>query len=217
MNERRAGGAHADTTVGKPPSRREEIVRTATKLFSERGYEGASMEMLAQAVGLRKASLFHHFPSKDALYEEVLGGLLSDVGMLIATTSSTEGPYLERLSAFADALIDVWGGRPHAARLLFREAMDRGLVMQKWLGAAIQSVLNASLGIAEEGKRLGHFAGMEPKNVVMSLVGVFLVPFVIDNVTTTFFGDSLDTPSALAIRKVAVRAQVVALAGARVP
>jgi AcrR family transcriptional regulator len=41
--------------------RKEEIVAEATRLFAERGYEGTSMGDLAERVGLRKASLFHHF------------------------------------------------------------------------------------------------------------------------------------------------------------
>ena len=53
--------------------RKEEIVAEATRLFAERGYEGASMGDLAERVGLRKASLFHHFASKDVLYATVLG------------------------------------------------------------------------------------------------------------------------------------------------
>ena len=56
----------------KPRPRREEILDQATQLFAERGYEGTSMADFAERVALRKASLFHHFASKEALYVEVL-------------------------------------------------------------------------------------------------------------------------------------------------
>ena len=59
--------------------RKEEILVEATRLFAERGYEGASMGDLAERVGLRKASLFHHFPSKDVLYATVLTQLMDSV------------------------------------------------------------------------------------------------------------------------------------------
>ena len=65
--ERRAGRSRKRKRL-----RKEEIVAEATRLFAERGYEGASMGDLAERVGLRKASLFHHFPSKDVLYATVL-------------------------------------------------------------------------------------------------------------------------------------------------
>lgn len=73
-----------DDDAGVPRSKRkklrkEGIIAEATKLFAERGYEGASVGDLAERVGLRKASLFHHFPSKDVLYATVLGQLLESV------------------------------------------------------------------------------------------------------------------------------------------
>lgn len=51
------------------PSRRGEILREATELFLEEGYAGTSMSALARACGVQKATLYHHFPSKEALFE----------------------------------------------------------------------------------------------------------------------------------------------------
>ena len=71
--------------------RREEILGAATRLFAERGYEGTSMGDLADVVGLRKASLFHHFASKDVLYSTVLSNLLEDVFRAISYALTAEG------------------------------------------------------------------------------------------------------------------------------
>jgi AcrR family transcriptional regulator len=49
-------------------SRRAAILDQATQLFLERGYAGTSMSAIAEQCGLRKASLYHHFPSKEALF-----------------------------------------------------------------------------------------------------------------------------------------------------
>ena len=50
----------------------EQIVAEARELFRERGYAGASMQDLADRVGLKKASLYTRFPSKEALVAPVL-------------------------------------------------------------------------------------------------------------------------------------------------
>jgi TetR/AcrR family transcriptional regulator len=194
-------------------TRREEILFVATKLFSDRGYDGASMETLAKNVGLRKASLFHHFPSKDALYAEVLGSLLADIGSMLDTAIVTHASYLERLAGFADSIVDAFGKRPHAGKLLFREAMDKGPVMEKWLGKAIADLLARGLAIAEEGKRRGHFVGMDTKNIIVSMVGIYIVPFAINNVIEEFEGTHGSAAEQLERRKKAVRAQLLALAG----
>jgi len=46
---------------------REKILRTAYELFARGGFESVSMERVAARAGLKKANLFHYYPSKDAL------------------------------------------------------------------------------------------------------------------------------------------------------
>jgi len=52
-------------------ARREELTRTAARLFAERGYHGTSLADLAEALGIQKASLYHHIASKEDLLWEV--------------------------------------------------------------------------------------------------------------------------------------------------
>jgi TetR/AcrR family transcriptional regulator, cholesterol catabolism regulator len=49
-----------------------EICRVAARVFYEKGYDGASMQDIAQAVGLTKAGLYHHVGSKDRLLFEIM-------------------------------------------------------------------------------------------------------------------------------------------------
>lgn len=53
-------------------SREEEILHVATTLFSERGYHNTSMEDIAQAVAIRKASLYYYFAAKDDILWRIL-------------------------------------------------------------------------------------------------------------------------------------------------
>jgi TetR/AcrR family transcriptional regulator, cholesterol catabolism regulator len=52
-------------------ARREELTRIAARLFAERGYQGTSLADLAEALGVQKASLYHHIASKEDLLWEV--------------------------------------------------------------------------------------------------------------------------------------------------
>ena len=49
-----------------------EICRVAAKVFYEKGYDGASMQDIAEAVGLTKAGLYHHVSSKGTLLFEIM-------------------------------------------------------------------------------------------------------------------------------------------------
>lgn len=52
--------------------RLREICRVAARVFYEKGYSGASMQDIAEAVGLTKAGLYHHIGSKDRLLFEIM-------------------------------------------------------------------------------------------------------------------------------------------------
>jgi TetR/AcrR family transcriptional regulator, cholesterol catabolism regulator len=52
-------------------ARREELTRTAARLFAERGYQGTSLADLAAAVGVQKPSLYHHIAAKEDLLWDV--------------------------------------------------------------------------------------------------------------------------------------------------
>jgi AcrR family transcriptional regulator len=55
---------------------RADIVQAAAQIFRQKGYHAASMQDIADAVGLQKASLYHHFASKQDILLEILDGAL---------------------------------------------------------------------------------------------------------------------------------------------
>ena len=55
-----------------PLSSKEKVLRAAIRVFSKKGYDGASMQDIAKAVGLTKAGLYHHVGSKDRLLYEIV-------------------------------------------------------------------------------------------------------------------------------------------------
>ncbi len=189
--------------------RKEEILAEATRLFAERGYEGASMGDLAARVGLRKASLFHHFPSKDVLYATVLTELMESVKRATINAAMAEGSFGDRLDALTDALTATLSAQPHAARLLVREAMDAGPVMREGLGRTINDVLSAALEFAKQGKRAGTFdPDVDPVHVIVSIIGIHFMPFAIADIVDRFTGSSPFHASFVEERRIAVRMQV---------
>ena len=164
---------------------------------------------LAERVGLRKASLFHHFPSKDVLYATVLKQLMESVRVAISGAVAMEGTYAARLDALSDALTDVLGAQPYAARLLVREAMDWGPVMKDGLGKTISDVLAAAHEFAKAGQAAGEFeSDIDMPQVIVSLVGIHFMPFAIAEVVEGFTGTSPFKPAFIQERKIAVRAHM---------
>ena len=181
----------------------------ATRLFAERGYEGTSMADLAERVGLRKASLFHHFPSKDVLYATVLSQLIESVQRAVLAAAQSEGSFTERLDVLSDAITATLSAQPYVARLMVREVMDWGPLMRQGLGRTIQDVLAAALEFARAGQRAGEFnPEMDPSQAIVSIVGIHFMPFLIGDVIEGFIGISPFHASFLDARKTAVREHV---------
>src|SRR4051794_3178923 len=62
-----AGASRAEKTARRLP----EITDAAAKVFAERGYHGASTQDIANVLGIRQASLYYYFDSKEAALEAV--------------------------------------------------------------------------------------------------------------------------------------------------
>jgi AcrR family transcriptional regulator len=63
----------------KPDSRREEILQTASTLFATKGISNTTVREIGDAVGMLSGSLYHHFPSKDAMVAEIINRYLDDL------------------------------------------------------------------------------------------------------------------------------------------
>jgi AcrR family transcriptional regulator len=78
--------------------RSDEIVDAAARVFAERGYHGTTTQAIADVLGMRQASLYYYFPSKEAALEIVC--LRGTDGFVEAAEAAVEGecPPLEKLA-----------------------------------------------------------------------------------------------------------------------
>ncbi|TRW95747.1 TetR/AcrR family transcriptional regulator [Paracoccus sp. M683] len=83
---------------------REEIIAAAQDMFRRRGYAGLSMAELADAVGLRKASLYSRFAAKEDLAIEALQLTLAQIEGACPTGPDWQADYRASITAIADHL-----------------------------------------------------------------------------------------------------------------
>ncbi|MGI5394795.1 SACE_7040 family transcriptional regulator [Streptomyces sp. CA-251251] len=63
------------TTRTDAPTRREQILKEAARLFAERGFHGVGVDEIGAAVGISGPGLYRHFAGKDAMLAELLVGI----------------------------------------------------------------------------------------------------------------------------------------------
>ena len=70
----------AEANASQPSSaRRDEIAGMACRVFAERGFQNTTMRDLADEIGIKAGSLYHHFSSKDEILAEALRRFFDDV------------------------------------------------------------------------------------------------------------------------------------------
>jgi AcrR family transcriptional regulator len=82
---------------------RERVMRVACELFVERGFAEVSMQQIADAAGMRKASLYHHFRDKRALFVQVVLLELESMRQEMEGLAAEGGTLEEQLTRLARA------------------------------------------------------------------------------------------------------------------
>ncbi len=103
--------------VARGEATRGQLIAIATRMFAERGYEDASIEAVLREAGVSRGSLYHHFASKEALFEAVAEAVETSVGeQTLAAAAGSEGP-VEAMRAASVAWIRL-AGDPVVRRIL---------------------------------------------------------------------------------------------------
>src|SRR5207344_2626905 len=79
--------------VARGEATRGQLIAIARRMFAERGYEDTSVEAVLREAGVSRGSLYHHFASKEALFEAVAEDVETSVGVqTLAAAGGSDGP-----------------------------------------------------------------------------------------------------------------------------
>jgi AcrR family transcriptional regulator len=165
------------------PTSREKILDVAEARFAQRGYAGVGLREVAEAAGLGKSSLFHHFPTKAALYGAVLERVIERIDLRMRRALEAGADAREQLSAAVIALIDTLAEDPPAARLLLRtvfEDDDLSPAEAPELAASEQRLDALIARIARaiaDGIAAGAIRPLSVPDAIQTLIGATVYPF----------------------------------------
>lgn len=193
-------------------SSREKILEVAEALYAQRGFAGVGMREVAEAAGLGKSSLFHHFRSKVQLYLAVVERVLGRIDDRLAPVLGSADPPEVKLDRWTDALVDALAEQPSSARLLLRalyedDQFDSG----DWpegqaMDQRLDSLLSGISALLDEGMRAGVFRQASTPHVVQTLVGAAIYHFASGSVGEGLLGGPLLSAEAVRTRKAEMKA-----------
>ncbi|HEY3218446.1 MAG TPA: TetR/AcrR family transcriptional regulator [Candidatus Limnocylindria bacterium] len=155
-----------------PSAREDEILAAAARVFREKGYHGASVQDIAESVGLLKGSLYHYIRSKEELLARLFEGALQETVRELDEIASRPASATERLRSMVRAYalsvtanLDSVGIYLREWRSLPSPELARVRARRRAMRSLFESVI-------AEGSRRREFAAGDAKIATLAILGM---------------------------------------------
>jgi TetR/AcrR family transcriptional regulator, lmrAB and yxaGH operons repressor len=160
--------------MARPQSVEDEVLMTRLScVFRDVGYEGASLALLSESTGLKKASLYHRFPNgKQQMAEEVLASALNWFEANILSVLRADSSPAERIATVARHLDGFYAGGQQACLLnmLASPRAEPG-PFSEGIKGAFEALISAFAVVARDAGQDAKAAKLRAERTVMLLQG----------------------------------------------
>jgi AcrR family transcriptional regulator len=164
-----------------PRRRAPEIIDAAARVFAERGFHGATTQDIADVLGIRQASLYYYFSSKEGALELVC--LKGVEGFFEAAKAIARGPggARERLGRLITSHLSPLADRGDYVRVFLNERQHLPTESRRRVGKWSRGLEKIFEDVLKEGVRRGEFRhDLDTRLAALALLGML-------NAATTWF------------------------------
>ena len=158
--------------------RRQQILRVAMRLFSQRGFSGTTTREIAHAAGVSEAMVFRHFATKDELYHAILdhkacAGGIDPRGLLAESMARKDDRAV--FETLARAMMQHHEQDTEFLRLLSHAALEEHQLVELFWERNVRQMYELLGGYIRERQRDGALRQVEPAIVVRALLDEVVV------------------------------------------
>jgi TetR/AcrR family transcriptional regulator len=160
-----------------PPNRRvanrdrieAAIVAEAVRVFAECGYEGASVAAVAENAGLSKQNLMYYYPTKQALYQRVLDGVLDDWLERMASLADPSRDPGDVLRAYVAAKLRFSREQPLASRVYAMEVLGGAQLYGEQIKKRVVPLVRKDIEVFERWIAEGKIARVNATHLLFAI------------------------------------------------
>ena len=155
--------------------RRADILRASSRIFSEKGYDGAQIAELASAAEVSLASVYSLFEGKQELYEAVIKDAAESIREVVFDKVDPVEDPAERLLTLVDSLFECFEQNRDLLRIYTRSTGGLPWRLRRTMGdssvAIFQAFTDWVVGLSRDAQAAGYLRGLEPETFALTLIG----------------------------------------------
>lgn len=166
----------------------EQIFEAARKVFQRDGYYGARMQDIADEASINKSMLHYYFRSKDKLFQEVYQKEMGKFMPVILDLLNSDEPLDEKIEDIIDAYYGHWNRNPKLIPFII---IEMNLNPERFKDFIKEKKRNFPTKFDEQIKEAvekGKIMPIAPEQLLVSIVGLTLFPFIGKTMISTLFG-----------------------------
>ncbi|MCC6779961.1 MAG: TetR family transcriptional regulator [Hyphomicrobiales bacterium] len=154
-----------------PRRRAPDIIEAAARVLAERGFHGATTQDIADVLGIRQASLYYYFPSKEAALEQVCLHGVGDFFAAAKAIAAGPGTAADKLASLIRSHLSPLTDRADFVRVFLNERQHLPSESRRRIGKLSRGLERVLEDVLREGVRRGEFRS--DLDTRLAMLGIF--------------------------------------------